>query len=132
MSIKYRQRHGREIVMEEYTLGVVESRFADIVWENAPLHTAELVKLCEKALGWKRTTTYTVLKKLSDRGLFENQNGTVIVRMTREEFFARQSVSYIERSFQGSLPGFLAAFTSRRKLSEKEINQLRKIIEDNQ
>ncbi len=116
--------------MEEYNLGVIESRFADIIWENAPLSTAELVKLCEQQLGWKRTTTYTVLKKLSERGIFENRNGTVIVRMNRDEFFARQSESYVERSFQGSLPCFLTAFTSRRKLSEKEIEQLQKIIDE--
>lgn len=117
--------------MEEYSLGMVESRFADILWENAPLSTAELVKLCEKELGWKRTTTYTVLKKLSDRGLFENRGGTVVVLMTKEEFYGRQSECYVERSFHGSLPGFLAAFTSRRKLSEEEIEKLKQIIEDN-
>lgn len=118
--------------MEDYSLGMVESRFADIVWENAPLSTAELVKLCERELGWKRTTTYTVLKKLSDRGLFENRGGTVAVLMTKEEFYGRQSECYVERSFQGSLPGFLAAFTSRRKLSEEEIEKLRQIIKENQ
>lgn len=117
--------------MEDYTLGVVESKFADIVWENAPLSTAELVRLCEKELEWKRTTTYTVLKKLSERGLFENRNGTVVVRMSKEEFYGRQSQTYVERSFHGSLPGFLAAFTSRRKLSEEEIQELQHIIEKN-
>lgn len=118
--------------MEDYSLGIVESRFADIVWENAPLSTAELVKLCEQELEWKRTTTYTVLKKLSGRGIFENRNGTVVVLMTKEEFYGRQSQSYVERSFQGSLPGFLAAFTSRRKLSREEIQKLQQIIEENQ
>ena len=115
--------------MEQYTLGAVESRFADIIWENAPLTTAELIKLCEKELEWKRTTTYTVLKKLSERGLFENVEGEVRVRITREEFYACQSERYVEQSFGGSLPGFLAAFTSRRKLSEKEIRELEKLIE---
>lgn len=117
--------------MEDYTLGLVEGKFAEIVWSRVPLSTGELVKVCEKELGWKRTTTYTVLKKLSDRGIFENQNGTVRALMTREEFYARQSESYVERSFQGSLPGFLAAFTSRRKLSEEEIGKLKQIIEEN-
>lgn len=115
--------------MEQYTLGVVESRFADIIWENAPLMTSELIKICEKELEWKRTTTYTVLKKLSERGLFENVEGQVQVCITREEFYARQSEQYVEQSFGGSLPGFLAAFTSRRKLSEKEIGELEKLIE---
>lgn len=118
--------------MEDYTLGMVEGHFADIVWEHAPISTGELTKLCEQELGWKRTTTYTVLKKLSDRGLFENQNGTVVVKMSREEFYAKQSECYVQQSFDGSLPGFLTAFTSRRKLSSKEIEELKKIIADNQ
>lgn len=115
--------------MEDYTLGIVESKFADIVWAHAPLSTKELVKLCEEQLAWKRTTTYTVLKKFSERGLFENRDGTVEVKVSREEFYAMQSESYVERSFSGSLPGFLAAFTSRRKLSEKDVAELRQIIE---
>ena len=115
--------------MEDYTLGIIESRFADIVWQNAPLSTNELTKLCEKELGWKRTTTYTVLKKLSVRGLFENQDGTVVVKMEKQDFYARQSERYVENSFGGSLPGFLAAFTSRRKLSTHEIEKLLEIIE---
>lgn len=117
--------------MEDYTLGTIESRFADIIWEHAPLNTSELISLCEDALGWKRTTTYTVLKKLSDRGLFENQGGTVIVKLSKEEFYARQSECYVDQSFQGSLPGFLAAFTSRRKLNQKEIQELQRIIDAN-
>ena len=117
--------------MEEYTLGAIETRFADIIWTHAPLTTNELIKRCEAELGWKRTTTYTVLKKLSERGLFENQNGTVVVHITREEFYARQSESYINHSFHGSLPGFLTAFTSRRKLSDEEIQELQKIIDQN-
>lgn len=117
--------------MENYTLGTIESKFADIVWEHAPLTTSELIQLCEAALGWKRTTTYTVLKKLSERGIFENQGGTVVVHISKEEFYARQSECYIEHSFQGSLPGFLTAFTSRRKLSETDIQELERIIEEN-
>lgn len=118
--------------MEEYTLGNIESRFADIIWEHAPLSTAELVKYSEQELGWKRTTTYTVLKKMSERGIFENRKGTVIVKISREEFYARQSECYVEHSFGGSLPGFLAAFTSRRKLNEQEIATLRQIIKENE
>lgn len=117
--------------MEDYTLGMVEGRFADIIWEHAPISTGELTRLCEQELGWKRTTTYTVLKKLSDRGFFENQNGTVVVKLSREEFYAKQSERYVQQSFDGSLPGFLTAFTSRRKLSEKEIEELERIIEEN-
>lgn len=117
--------------MEDYTLGMVEGRFADIIWEHAPISTGELTRLCEQELGWKRTTTYTVLKKLSDRGFFENQNGTVVVKLSREEFYAKQSERYVQQSFDGSLPGFLTAFTSRRKLSEEEIEELERIIEEN-
>ena len=116
--------------MEDYSLGLVEGRFAELVWSREPLSTGELVKLCQEELGWKRTTTYTVLKKFNGRGIFENQNGTVKALMTREEFYARQSESYVERSFQGSLPGFLTAFTSRRKLSPEEIGKLKQIIEE--
>ena len=117
--------------MQDYSLGAIEARFADIVWENAPMSTAQLVKICEKELDWKRTTTYTVLKKLSQRGLFENNNGTVNVVMSREEFYSRQSNSYVETSFGGSLPSFLAAFTAGKKLSDKAIEEIRKIIDDN-
>ena len=115
--------------MENYTLGTVERKFADMIWENAPLSTAQLVALCSEQLGWKRTTTYTVLKKLSERGIFTNENGTVKVLLSKEEFLARQSEQYVEQSFGGSLPGFLAAFTSRRKLSDTELNELKQIIE---
>lgn len=115
--------------MEQYILGNIEGRFADLIWKNEPISTADLIKLCEKELGWKRTTMYTVLKKLSDRGLFENNNGTVASVISRQEFYARQSEQYVENSFQGSLPSFLAAFTSRKKLSDKEIEELKRIIE---
>lgn len=115
----------------DYSLGVIEAKFANLIWENAPLKTSQLVKLAEETLEWKRTTTYTVLKKLSDRGLFVNDEGMVKVLITKEEFYARQSESYVEQSFGGSLPGFLAAFSSRRKLSDKEIAEIKKIIEEN-
>ena len=114
---------------EDYGLGALEKRFADIIWEKAPFPMSELIKICEKEFSWKRTTTYTVLKKLSNRGLFENVNGTVEIRMEKEEFYARQSEEYIRESFGGSLPGFLTAFTSRKKLSKEEIEELKAIIE---
>lgn len=117
--------------MEDYTLGAIEGKFADIVWEHAPIATGELIKICEAELGWKRTTTYTVLKKLSERGIFSNENGTVVVLISREEFYARQSEHYVDHSFDGSLPGFLAAFISRRKLKKEEIEELQKIIREN-
>ena len=109
-------------------MGVIESKFADIVWANAPLSTSDLVQLCGARLGWKRTPTYTVLKKFIARGIFENDSRTVRVLVSKEDFYAKQSALYVERSFGGSLPGFLAAFTSQKKLSEQEIREIEEII----
>ena len=117
--------------MERYLLGNIEQRFAEIVWNHEPLPISELIRICELELSWKRTTTYTVLKKMRDRGLFVNENGIVKALVSREEFLSLQSEDYIKRSFDGSLPGFLAAFTSRKKLDEKEILELQKIIDEN-
>ena len=110
-------------------LGAVESKFADIVWANAPLTTAELIKLCAEQLNWKRTTTYTVLKRLSERGLFVTENSVVSVLMTRDEFYSRQSREIVEENFGGSLPSFIAAFTSAKKLSDREVAEIRAIID---
>ena len=115
--------------MAEYKLGEVESVFADIIWNNEPLSSRRLAELAEARLNWKRTTTYTILKRLCDRELFQNNNGTVTSRISREEFFARQSEQFVEETFQGSLPAFLAAFGSRKKLSDQEIDELQKIID---
>lgn len=115
--------------MEDTRLGLVEGRFADIVWQNAPLSTKNLVALCEKELTWKRTTTYTVLKKLCERGLFCTENGEVSVLVTREAFYAAQSEKFVEDTFGGSLPAFIAAFTSRKALSEEELRQIRHMID---
>ena len=115
--------------MSDMKLGVVESRFADIVWENEPMTTAELVKFCEKELNWKRTTTYTVLKRLSERGIFQNIDGTVHSLISRQEFYSMQSEKFVEETFEGSLPAFLAAFTKRKKLSSQEIEEIRKMID---
>ena len=115
----------------EYTkLGPVEGRFADLIWENAPVTTAQLVALARDALDWKRTTTYTVLKRLCDRGLFLLENGTVTAQLSREEFYAQQSREYVDASFDGSLPAFLAAFTTRKSLTEEEIRQIRALIDN--
>lgn len=115
--------------MNELKLGMVESRFADLIWQNAPLSTKELVALCEKELQWKRTTTYTVLKKLCERGIFEVESSIVSVKLTKEEFQSIRSEQFIEDSFNGSLPAFLAAFTSRKKLSAKEIEEIKRMID---
>lgn len=115
--------------MSELKLGAIESRFADIIWQNEPLSSTELVKLAEGELSWKKSTTYTVLKRLCERGIFQNQNGTVMSQISKEEFYAVKSEEFVENTFSGSLPAFLAAFTTRKKLSEAEIDQLQKLID---
>lgn len=112
-------------------LGAVESRFADIVWKEAPLSTAELVKLCAEELEWKRTTTYTVLKKFCQRGIFAMEGGQISVLITRQEYYDRQSEEFLEEVFDGSLPAFLVAFSRRKKLSDEEIAQLQRLIDEN-
>lgn len=115
--------------MAEWKLGVVESRFADIIWQNEPVSTQELVRLCEAQLQWKRTTTYTVLKRLADRGLFRNDGGRVTSLISREEFYARQSEQFVAETFDGSLPAFLAAFTARKNLTAAEVAEIRRLID---
>ena len=115
--------------MAEYKLGEVESIFADIIWENEPRSSRKLAELAQDRLNWKRTTTYTILKRLCDRGLFRNEGGKVTSVVSREEFYARQSEMFVEETFQGSLPAFLAAFGSRKKLSDSEIDELKKVID---
>lgn len=115
--------------MDNTGLGAVESRFADIIWQNEPLSSGALVKICEKELNWKKPTTYTVLRKLCERGIFKNEKGTVSSRISREEFYAVQSEKFVEETFDGSLPAFIAAFTKRKNLSQKEIDEIRKMID---
>ncbi|MBE6950807.1 MAG: BlaI/MecI/CopY family transcriptional regulator [Ruminococcaceae bacterium] len=116
--------------MEDKKLGLVESKFADIIWANEPLHSRELVKLCETELNWKKPTTYTVLRRLCERGIFQNEGGTVTSCISREEFYALQSERFVEETFSGSLPSFLAAFTRRRALSPEEIAEIRRMIDE--
>lgn len=115
--------------MEDVKLGVVETRFADIIWENAPLSTKKLIKLCEAELNWKRTTTYTVLKKLCERGLFLMENSMVYAQITRDEFHALQSEKFVENTFKGSLPAFIAAFATRKVPNASEIEEIRRMID---
>ena len=115
--------------MAEYKLGEIETIFADIIWDNEPLSSRHLAELAQERLGWKRTTTYTILKRLCDRELFQNEGGTVTSLVSREEFYARQSEIFVEETFHGSLPAFLAAFGSRKKLSDSEIDELQKVID---
>ena len=115
--------------MDDMKLGVVESRFADIIWRHEPLPSRELVSLCQAELNWKKPTTYTVLRKLCERGIFQNVDGTVSSVISREEFYAMQSEKFIAEAFQGSLPAFLAAFASRKPLSEQETAEIRRMID---
>ena len=115
--------------MEEIKLGLVEARFADIVWQNEPLTTRDLVSLCEKELNWKRTTTYTVLKKLCEKGIFCTDNSVVTALISKEDFYAIQSEKFVENTFEGSLPAFIAAFTSRKKISSEELDEIRRMID---
>ena len=113
----------------EYRLGVIESKFADIIWNNEPLGSGELVKLAFNELGWKKSTTYTVLRKLCGRGIFKNENGTVSSCISKKEFYTKQSNQYIDEEFGGSLPAFIAAFTNGKKLSKEEVDEIRRMID---
>lgn len=115
--------------MEDMKLGVVESRFADIIWRQEPLSSGELVKLCKEELEWKKSTTYTVLKKLCDKGIFRNQDGCVTSLISRQAFHAAQSRKFVEETFDGSLPAFIAAFASQKRLSKGEIQEIRDMID---
>lgn len=115
--------------MKDIELGTVQERFADIVWANEPLGSGELVKLCEKELGWKKPTTYTVLRKLCEKGLLKNEDGVVTTLISREDFYSAKSEQIIEDSYEGSLPAFIAAFTSRKKLSNAEVDEIQKMID---
>ena len=110
-------------------LGAAERRFAEIVWANAPVTTRQLVALCAEALDWKRTTTYTVLKRLCERGLFETTDGVVTAKVTQHEFDTAQSEQFVSERFGGSLPAFVAAFTAGKKLKPEEVAELRALID---
>ena len=113
----------------DYKLADIEAKFADIIWENEPLNSPELVKICEQQLNWKKSTTYTVLKKLCEKGIFQNQNAVVTSLISREGFYGLQSRKYVESTF-GSLPQFLTAFFQGKKLSKTEAEELRRYIDD--
>ena len=116
-------------MMKDTKLGVIEARFAEIVWRNEPLTTNQLIKLCAEELEWKRTTTYTVLKKLCEKGLFKTENSVVTALISKREFEAIQSEQFVEETFKGSLPAFLTAFNSRKKLSDEDIDEIQRLID---
>ena len=114
--------------MSDYQMGAVESRFADLIWENEPISSTELARRSEELLSWKKSTTYTVLKRLCEKGIFQNIKGTVTSLLSRQEFYSLQSEKFVEETFAGSLPAFLAAFTARKNLTPEEVAQLRRMI----
>lgn len=116
--------------MPEYKLAEAEAKFADIIWEYDPIPSMELVKLCEETLHWKKSTTYTVLKKLCKRGIFQNENAVVTALITKEEFYGGKSRQFVEETFGGSLPKFLTAFIGKRKLSDEQIEEMKNLIEN--
>lgn len=116
--------------MTEYRLAEIESKFVTIIWEKEPIHSGELVKLCQERLNWKKSTTYTVLRKLCQRGILKNEDTIVTSQVKKEEFYSLQSREFVEEAFDGSLPRFIAAFTRSNKLSEAEIDGLLKLINE--
>lgn len=115
--------------MKEYKLAETERKFADIIWENEPLSSSELVTLCQEQLQWKKSTTYTVLKKLCERGIFQNESAVVTSRISREEFVSGKSRAFVQDSFGGSLPKFLTAFMGNKKLSKKQAEEIKQLID---
>lgn len=115
--------------MPDMELGAVQERFADIVWAHEPVASGDLVKICEKELGWKKPTTYTVLRKLCEKGLLQNVDGIVTSLIPRDEFYSAKSEQVVKESYNGSLPAFIAAFVSRQNLSEKEADEIQKMID---
>ena len=116
--------------MADYRLAEVESRFADIIWEHAPIHSPKIVEMAAKELNWKKSTTYTVLKKLCDRGIFKNEYALVTALMSRDEFYASQSVKYVDDTYGGSLPKFIASFVSGRKLTDQQADEIQRLIDE--
>lgn len=115
--------------MIDIKLGVVESHFADIIWQNEPIASGELVKICQKELSWKKPTTYNVLRKLCEKGIFQNQDGIVSSCVSRSEFYAMQGEVIVNEAFKGSLPAFIAAFAKRNSLTAQEVEEIRKTID---
>lgn len=106
-----------------------EYKFCLILWENEPIKSGDLVKLCRERLGWKSTTTYTVIKRLSERGVVKNENTIVTSLISKEEIQEAELADMVEKTFEGSLPAFIAAFGRHEKLSEEEIENIRRMIE---
>mgnify|MGYP000923228834 CR=1 FL=1 len=116
--------------MKVYKLTESEERFAELIWQNEPIGSGDLVRLCEKEMNWKKSTTYTVLKKLCEKGIFKNENAVVSSLMTKDEYYSKQSIRFVEDTFGGSLPKFLTAFISGKKLSSEQAEELKRLIDE--
>ncbi len=116
--------------MSDLTMGAVESRFAQLIWDNEPITAAQLAKLADAELKWKKTTAYTALKRLCDKGIFRNENGTVTSLLSREEYRATQSRRFLDETCGGSIPAFLAAFTKKGSISPRDLEEIRKMLDD--
>lgn len=116
--------------MKEYKLTETEEKFAELIWEKEPIGSGNLVKLCEIEMNWKKSTTYTVLKKLCKNGIFQNENAIVSSLITKEEYYAKQSIRFVEDTFGGSLPKFLTAFITAKSLNRHQAEKLKKLIDE--
>ncbi len=116
--------------MQDYDLGAVQTEFAKLIWEREPIGSGELVKLCSEKFEWKKSTTYTVLRKLCEKGIMKNEDGVVRSVVSREAFYAAKSGQFVDETFKGSLPAFIAAFASGKKLSRKEVDEIQQMIDD--
>ena len=106
-----------------------EYRFCLIMWEHAPISAAQLAKLCQEQLGWKRTTTYTVIKRLGERGILKNKDGVVTALISKEDAQAYEIDELVEKRFEGSLPAFLTAFTKRQTLTDSDLDEVQQMID---
>lgn len=118
--------------MKKYKLAESEEKFTELIWQNEPINSGALVKLCEKEMSWKKSTTYTVLKKLCEKGILKNENALVSSVIKRNEYYAKQSISFVEETFGGSLPNFITAFIGGKKISKKQAEELRKLIDEHE
>lgn len=116
--------------MESYKLFDAEYKFVSLIWDREPINSTELVRACREELGWKKSTTYTVLRKLCERGVLKNEDAVVTAAVKRDDVQRYESETLIEKSFSGSLPSFLTAFLGRKKLSAQEAAELKRIIEE--
>lgn len=116
--------------MKVYKLTEIEEKFAEIIWQREPVASGDLVKICDKEMNWKKSTMYTVLKKLCEKGIFQNKDAVVTSLITRDEYYSKQSRGFVEDRFGGSLPRFLTAFISDEKLSSQEAEELKRLIDE--